>query len=154
MQGGSRVVRDVSKPVRVEKAFVLDAADSQPARLVVDLAAIDRETFLRTLALDNKASRPQTKRHEMDLPGENSGDPRPAVALDPGHGGIDTGTRAPSGENEKSIVLDFALMLRDKIEKIGKYRVVMTRTDDMFVPLAERVRLGRGGRGGPSLFTP
>ena len=143
MQGGSRIVLDVSKPVRVEKAFVLDAADSQPARLVLDLAAVDRETFMRTLALDNKTSRPPTKRHELDTGPKNSADPRPLIVLDPGHGGIDNGTRAASGENEKSIVLDFSLMLRDKIEKVGKYRVVMTRTDDMFVPLAERVRLAR-----------
>ncbi len=34
-------------------------------------------------------------------------------------------------------------MLRDKLEKTGKYRVVMTRTDDSFVPLADRVRLAR-----------
>jgi N-acetylmuramoyl-L-alanine amidase len=44
---------------------------------------------------------------------------------------------------EKTIVLDFALLLRDKIEKTGKYRVAMTRTDDSFVPLAERVAFAR-----------
>src|SRR5205085_10216411 len=56
---------------------------------------------------------------------------------------IDNGTHAASGENEKAIVLEFALMLRDKIEKTGKYRVVMTRSDDVFVPLGERVKLAR-----------
>jgi N-acetylmuramoyl-L-alanine amidase len=70
--------------------------------------------------------------------------------LDPGHGGIDTGTRAPSGELEKDIVLDFAQRLRDRIEKSGKYRVLMTRTDDTYVPLAERVRIARNA--GASLF--
>jgi N-acetylmuramoyl-L-alanine amidase len=44
---------------------------------------------------------------------------------------------------EKTIVLEFGLLLRDHIEKTGKYRVVMTRTDDSFVPLGERMRLGR-----------
>ena len=63
--------------------------------------------------------------------------------LDPGHGGIDTGTRAPSGEMEKDIVLDFAQRVRARIEKTGKYRVVMTRTDDTFIPLAERVDIAR-----------
>ena len=52
MQGGSRIVIDVDKPVRIDKAFVLDAAEGQPARLVVDLAATDRESFLRTLAAE------------------------------------------------------------------------------------------------------
>ncbi len=143
MQGGSRIVLDATKPVRIEKAFVLDAAESQPARLVIDLTAIDRDTFMRAITLDNKASRPPAKRNEPDVSAKPAGDPRPLIVLDPGHGGIDNGTRAASGEMEKSIVLDFALLLRDKIEKVGKYRVVMTRTDDIFVPLAERVRLAR-----------
>jgi len=75
--------------------------------------------------------------------GNGGSDPRPIIVIDPGHGGIDTGTHAPNGEAEKTLVLDFGLMLRDKIEKTGKYRVVMTRSDDTFVPLAERVRLAR-----------
>src|SRR5262249_32009270 len=65
------------------------------------------------------------------------------VVIDPGHGGIDNGTRAPSGEPEKTIVLEFSLLLRDKLEKTGKYRVVMTRTDDTFIPLGDRVQLAR-----------
>ena len=50
MQGGSRVVFDLAKPVRIEKAFVVDATDSAPARLVLDLAPTDREAFLRKIA--------------------------------------------------------------------------------------------------------
>jgi N-acetylmuramoyl-L-alanine amidase len=141
MQGGSRIVLDVAKPVRIEKAFVLDPAEGQPARLVVDLTAIDRDTFLRTLALDQKPPPPAARRDDRDA--ASGGDPRPIVVLDPGHGGIDHGTRAASGETEKSLVLDFALLLRDRIEKTGRYRVVMTRSDDSFVPLAERVRIAR-----------
>ena len=51
MQGGSRVVLDTKKaPVRIEKAFVLDAAEGQPARLVLDLAVTDRASFMRNVA--------------------------------------------------------------------------------------------------------
>ena len=39
MQGGSRMVIDLARPARVDKAFVLDAVNDQPARLVLDLAA-------------------------------------------------------------------------------------------------------------------
>jgi N-acetylmuramoyl-L-alanine amidase len=63
--------------------------------------------------------------------------------LDPGHGGPDNGTKAASGEMEKDIVLEFAQVLRGKLEKGGKYQVVMTRSDDTFVPLADRVSLAR-----------
>ena len=44
---------------------------------------------------------------------------------------------------EKELVLGFGLALRDRIEKSGKYRVVMTRTDDTFIPLADRVKVAR-----------
>ena len=54
MQGGSRMVIDLAKPARIEKAFVLDADNGQPARLVLDLAAVDRDTFMRAIALDNR----------------------------------------------------------------------------------------------------
>jgi N-acetylmuramoyl-L-alanine amidase len=64
------------------------------------------------------------------------------VVIDPGHGGLDNGTQS-KGESEKNLVLSFALALRDRIEKSGKYRVVMTRTDDTFVPLDDRVRVAR-----------
>jgi N-acetylmuramoyl-L-alanine amidase len=143
MPGGSRIVIDTNGPVRIDKMFVLDPVDAQPARLVLDLTAVDRATFMRTLALENKARRPTESRKPERDTGAKATDERPLVMLDPGHGGIDNGTSAPSGETEKAIVLDFALALRDKLEKSGKYRVAMTRSDDRFVPLAERVRMAR-----------
>jgi len=146
MQGGSRMVFDLARPARIEKAFVVDAADGVPARLVLDLLPTDRESFLRkTAAETSRADLPRAKGAEAD-----SGDPRPLVVLDPGHGGIDTGTKGPGGVEEKDIVLDFAQRLRDRVQKAGKYRVLMTRTDDTFVPLADRVRIARDA--GAALF--
>jgi N-acetylmuramoyl-L-alanine amidase len=148
MQGGSRLVFDTTKPVRIEKAFVVDPTDSAPARLVLDLAPTDREAFLRKIAIDNRAVRADLPRTEA--PDAKTGDPRPLVVLDPGHGGIDVGTRGPGGEEEKDIVLNFALRLRDHVEKSGKYRVLMTRRDDTFVQLGDRVRIARDA--GAALF--
>ena len=141
MPGGSRVVMDTTGPVRVLRAFVLDPTDGQPARLVVDLAPVDRDTFLRAVDVDNRMPR------AAEVPPARSdprrADPRPLIVLDPGHGGIDSGTHAPSGETEKNLVLEFVTTLRDKLEKTGKFRVAMTRSDDTFVELAERVRFAR-----------
>jgi N-acetylmuramoyl-L-alanine amidase len=141
MPGGSRIVIDLGKPTRVEKAFVVDSAEGAPARLVLELAATDREGFLRKVAFDQRFARAQAQ-----LPREqqsSSGDVRPLIVLDPGHGGIDTGTKGPNGQMEKDIVLDFAKRLREKVGSLGKYRVLLTRSDDTFVPLAERVRFAR-----------
>jgi N-acetylmuramoyl-L-alanine amidase len=148
MPGGSRIVLDLVKPARIDKAFVVDPTDGAPARLVLDLVATDREGFLRKIALDQRfahAQAPPAREQQS-----SSGDARPLIVLDPGHGGIDTGTKGPNGQMEKDIVLDFAKRLREKIETAGKYRVLLTRSDDTFVPLAERVRFAR--EAGAALF--
>ncbi len=139
MQGGSRIVLDTKLPVKIEKAFALAAEDGQPAKLVIDMSPTDRDSFLHTIALANRAPR-DVKRVEAAKPDT---DPRPLVVLDPGHGGIDTGTHGPRGELEKDVVLAFTKALREKLESTGKYRVVMTREDDTFIPLNERVRFAR-----------
>jgi N-acetylmuramoyl-L-alanine amidase len=148
MPGGSRIVIDASGPVRIDKAFALDPIDGQPARLVLDLVAVDRDTFLRNLALEGKPRRqPDAARKGDREPATGSvGDARPLLVIDPGHGGIDTGTTAASGETEKAIVLEFAQQLREKLGKSGRYRVLMTRSDDSFVSLPERVRVARGSK--------
>ena len=148
MPGGSRIVIDLIKPARVDKAFVVDPADGAPARLVLDLVTTDRESFLHRIALDQRFAHAQAPAsHEQQ---SSAGDTRPLIVLDPGHGGIDTGTKGPNGQMEKDIVLDFAKRLREKIETAGKYRVLLTRSDDTFVPLAERVRFAR--EAGAALF--
>jgi len=146
MPGGSRMVFDLTKPVRVDKAFVIDPTDGAPARLVLDLVATDRDSFLRRIAVEEKTARSEPPAAPPAL----SADPRPLIVLDPGHGGIDTGAKAPGGELEKDIALEFARLLRERIEKSGKYRVLMTRTDDTFVPLADRVQIARNA--GAALF--
>src|SRR5262249_30728645 len=55
MQGGPRIVIDLAKPARIARAFVLEANNEQPARMVLDLTAVDRETFMRAIALENRA---------------------------------------------------------------------------------------------------
>ncbi|MDB5514180.1 MAG: N-acetylmuramoyl-L-alanine amidase [Tardiphaga sp.] len=149
MPGGSRIVFDLTGPAKIEKAYVLDSANGQPARLIIDLEAVDRTTFVQSLAVENRPElRPaiETAGVAADATGTAksapSADIRPVVVIDPGHGGIDNGTQA-GGETEKNLVLGFGLALRDRIEKSGKYRVVMTRTDDTFIPLGERVRMAR-----------
>src|SRR2546423_3561823 len=147
MQGGSRIVVDAAGPVRVDKAFVLEPVDGQPARLVLDLVSIDRASFMRNLAL---AAKPRRAPESKPVEAKRNNDGRPLIVIDPGHGGPDTGTIAASGEMEKMIVLDFAQTLAEKLEKSAKYRVTMTRSDDRFVPLSKRVRMARAQ--GAALF--
>jgi N-acetylmuramoyl-L-alanine amidase len=157
MPGGSRIVFDLAGPARIEKSYVLDAANGQPPRLVLEFEAVDRTTFVQLLDVENRpAPRPAVAVAEpvttapaaatTEATGTTKAvepvDKRPVVVIDPGHGGVDNGTQA-GGESEKNLVLGFALALRERIERAGKYRVAMTRTDDTFIPLGDRVRIAR-----------
>ncbi|MCI0484007.1 MAG: N-acetylmuramoyl-L-alanine amidase [candidate division NC10 bacterium] len=63
------------------------------------------------------------------------------IVIDPGHGGRDTGAIGPNGLQEKDVVLDIGLRLRRLIQERLRIRVVMTRTEDVFVPLEERTAI-------------
>jgi N-acetylmuramoyl-L-alanine amidase len=63
------------------------------------------------------------------------------VVIDPGHGGHDTGTIGPTGLREKDVVLDVALKLKKLLTRNTGNSVVLTRSDDSFVPLEERTAI-------------
>ncbi len=65
------------------------------------------------------------------------------VALDPGHGGEDPGAIGPAGTREKDVVLQVALLLRDRINARAGMRAFLTREGDYFVPLHVRVQKAR-----------
>jgi N-acetylmuramoyl-L-alanine amidase len=69
---------------------------------------------------------------------------KPVIMIDPGHGGIDRGA-VVKGLIEKELVFDFAKAVAAKLDADGRFKVVMTRDDDSFVPLSERVRMARNG---------
>ncbi|MCG6865546.1 MAG: N-acetylmuramoyl-L-alanine amidase [Thiogranum sp.] len=68
------------------------------------------------------------------------------IVIDPGHGGIDPGAKGHRGLMEKDVTLDIAKRLRDKLVKLGKYRVLLTRDDDRKVYLKERVAFAKAKR--------
>ncbi len=156
MPGGSRLVFDLAGPAKIARAYALDAANGQPPRLVLELEAVDESAFDRSLAAEDKpdphpdltatvvhaTASTSIEDNAPALKTPVAPDKRPVVVIDPGHGGIDNGTQA-DGESEKNLVLNFSTALRDRIEKTGKYRVIMTRTDDTFIPLGERVKIAR-----------
>jgi N-acetylmuramoyl-L-alanine amidase len=74
----------------------------------------------------------------------------PLVMLDPGHGGKDPGAIGYSGTYEKHVALATALELRHQLEAEGRYRVELTRAQDVFIPLDDRVE--RAQRRGAALF--
>lgn len=140
--GKSRVVLDAKGPVAVDKAFVLPPVSDQPARFVLDLVSTSREAFLET-ARESAPAPAVARKGDRLAPQPEGKKGLPIIVLDPGHGGLDTGATGNGGTLEKAVVLDFALMLRDKLIATGRYDVRMTRDTDVFIPLRERVKIAR-----------
>ncbi len=67
------------------------------------------------------------------------------VVIDPGHGGDDHGAAGGDGLREKDLVLDVSQRLASKLEALGMH-VLLTRTEDVFVPLEERTSIANDAR--------
>lgn len=143
--GRSRMVLDLAEPARVSQSFVLPPAGGKPARLVIDLSGQDPQAFSRAAGWPSDARLASAPPIPRPKPLRISG-PRPLViALDPGHGGVDPGAMK-GGVVEKDLVLAFSRDLKRGLEKTGRYKVVMTRDTDVYVPLRERVERARRAR--------
>ena len=68
------------------------------------------------------------------------------VVIDAGHGGHDRGGVPYQRIGEKGMTLDVSLRLRNVLQAQG-YRVIMTRTSDVFIPLGTRVAIANRYRG-------
>jgi len=93
-----------------------------------------------------RASTPGTTTAPRPAPARPTRPPRARtviVALDPGHGGEDTGAIGPSGTREKDVALQIARRLKARIDKQPGMRAYMTRDGDFFVPLHVRVQKAR-----------
>jgi N-acetylmuramoyl-L-alanine amidase len=86
----------------------------------------------------------------MTRPEEKTAKPPPLVMLDPGHGGKDPGAIGVSGTYEKQVALATALELKRQLEAGRRYRVELTRSRDVFIPLDDRVEWAQ--RHGAALF--
>lgn len=142
--GHSRVVIDLNGPAKIVHAESQAAAEGVPARLIVELAATDRQSFETAAAAANvfglSVRKPQPAPAAVTAPVKSN---KSVIVLDPGHGGVDLGASSSRGDIEKNIVLDFAQTLAARLESLGKYKVVLTRGADVFIPLAERVQIAR-----------
>jgi N-acetylmuramoyl-L-alanine amidase len=147
-KGRARTTLVLSSPAQVQQAYILKAVADQPARLVVDLIPDTPEHFAQKAAADLAASlanRGQVPSAVPTDPGTHGEKPvsRPLVVIDPGHGGIDNGASAPNGVHEKNITLAFALELQKVLIATGRFDVALTREDDTYLTLNQRVDLAR-----------
>ena len=131
--GSVRLVLDLKAPM-IPRSFLLAANGEQGDRLVIDLEPIGKPGVVKK-ALDaapkSKQQRKSPARRDI------------VIAIDPGHGGKDPGARGPSGLREKDVVLRVGHDLARMIDEEPGMYAYMTRSDDSFVRLRERMERAR-----------
>lgn len=137
--GWSRLVLELEGPYQITVAEMVTQAAS--AHVQIRLSPTDEETFLK------QASLPEPTDWALLEPTVNA--PKPdrtnasmVVVLDPGHGGIDPGAER-DGQSEANLMLGFARSLKDLLQRTGTFDVILTRDDDVFVPLETRISIAR-----------
>ncbi|MFN3572726.1 N-acetylmuramoyl-L-alanine amidase [Phenylobacterium sp.] len=137
--GAARLQIDLAGKGEIKRRFLLPPADGVGHyRYVIDIAAVGPPQAVFT---SRPASRSAARPAPLPL--------KKVIVIDAGHGGKDPGARGARA-NEKDINLAAALALQARLEKGGKYKVVMTRSTDVYVPLESRVQIAR--RAGADLF--
>ena len=140
----ARIVLTARRPVKLVVANV-QPNDNGSYRLVLDAEMTTKETFANLIKTQDWAnpSLPAPDPLAMVERQDNVF----TVAVDAGHGGIDAGAAGAGTKTaEKTITLAFAKMLAEKLNKIDGVKAFLTRDDDTFLSLSERVTLARQGK--------
>ncbi|MCO4319561.1 N-acetylmuramoyl-L-alanine amidase [Phyllobacterium sp. 21LDTY02-6] len=145
----ARLIFSMKGPFAVERLEVVKNETSPGYRMVADIVASSDRKFAEDLKNQNATTAsteatPKGDRVAAPAPKDVSAAPKPfTIVVDPGHGGIDSGAESPSGVREKDVTLLFAQQLQAELARIPGARVEMTRSDDSFLRLSERVRIAR-----------
>ncbi len=145
--GNSRFVIDLNQPVQVSDALVLPPSDGYGYRVVIDLFPTTQAKFDRTAGWPADLKAREYAAEQMATPPPQTAVLPQAfggkvIIIDPGHGGIDSGTVGADGTMEKDMVLAEGLRLKKTLLARG-YTVHMTRDSDVYIPLRQRVNMAR-----------
>jgi len=150
--GFLRVVLDLKSEIRPQ-VFALKPVAEFGHRLIIDLYPVNAVDPLMAL-LDRERADTLTPAPGATAPRREAAPSQPSasashktpprritVAIDPGHGGEDPGAVGRRGTYEKNVVLAIARKLKQNLDP--DMRVMLTRNDDFYVPLADRVKKAR-----------
>ncbi|WP_164658570.1 N-acetylmuramoyl-L-alanine amidase [Tropicibacter sp. Alg240-R139] len=147
--GWSRLVLNLSSPMEVSQAGLRINQTTGSARLEVELSPVSGDVFAAQAGAPSDARWDLPDPAEIAAPPERAEDAPLRVVLDPGHGGIDPG--AESGAvTEKHLMLTFARELEELLLRTGGFEVALTRNNDYFVSLEQRIALAH--RAGADVF--
>jgi N-acetylmuramoyl-L-alanine amidase len=144
-----RLVLDLKGDVNPQ-IFALAPVAEYGYRLVIDIYPVTPpDPLMELLASEAKKREAQkTAPDKAPHPSRHAAPPKPemrpvTIALDPGHGGEDPGAIGKRGTREKDVVLAIGRRLQKILDAEPNMRAMLTRDDDYFVPLAQRVQKAR-----------
>lgn len=137
--GWSRLVMELQGPMRVAQSEMTTGDSGAAIRLVLEPQ--EPEAFAAAAARPEPKEWALPQGAEVPVP-QARGDGPVIVVLDPGHGGIDPGAER-EGQTEAALMLTFARELKEALLRDGRFAVVMTRDEDVFVPLEGRISIAR-----------
>lgn len=139
--GWSRLVVDLGAPMPLHSAEMQVDEVTGTAHLVVVLRAGDDAGFAASSGAPDDPGWAKLSDYDL-IPPPRPSDDVLVVALDPGHGGIDPGALR-DGVSEAPIMLAMAREIRAELRRRDGFQVVLTRDEDVFVPLADRMSRAR-----------
>ncbi len=139
---GVRIVFDLAQPLAVKKDFKLSPQSTFDWRVAVDLEVVGEREFTNNLVSKRQNSDSEKKDNRATTGNANRGKKR-IIVIDAGHGGVDPGAIGYNGTHEKQITLSMAKELKEILDDKGIYKVYLTRSRDVFIPLRERVKIAR-----------
>ncbi len=150
--GSSRIVLTAKDPVEISLAEVKPDEDNKGFRLVLDAERVSKEKFSEILDGQKwTGSVTATKTGRVTAPAPAAAGNEFVVAVDAGHGGIDTGAiGTETSTEEKTVTLAFARDLVAQLEREPGIKAFLTRDKDEFLSLPQRVQIAR--RQGANLF--
>ena len=132
--GWSRMTLELTEPMNVVSAGMIVSEETGQATLRVALQPVDKNDFM--ISLGAQSTTVSDSMTDADTPA------LPVVAIDPGHGGVDPGAEH-GGVREANVMLALAIELAEAINRTGIMRAVLTRQNDTFVSLPERMTIAR-----------
>lgn len=140
---GARLTIETSDAVQVRRRFLLPPGEGVPGfRYVIDLEPASPPPLAGGSEVARLTSLKTAPPAVSKKPSKVRSDGRRTVVIDAGHGGKDPGAMS-GGRQEKDLTLAAALALKARLEQTGRYRVVLTRDRDVYIPLDIRVQIAR-----------
>ncbi|MUZ72179.1 AMIN domain-containing protein [Agrobacterium vitis] len=148
----SRIVLTTARPAKLVLTDIRQNDEGQGFRLILDAEMTDNDTFSKLVASQaweadayNNGKSPRIEQAAPATDGEF------LIAVDAGHGGIDTGaTGKTTNTPEKTVTLGFARALAAELNRQKGVKAFLTRDGDTFLSLSQRVTLAR--QKGANLF--